>query len=64
MIIEPLYFLVVRLQIGSVIRELDVLCPLSYLHFHRVKSMGWSFVLFMQPRTRANILGNKVALCG
>jgi hypothetical protein len=64
MILEPLYFLVVRFQIGSVIRELDVLYPLSYLHFQRVKCMGCSFALFMQPRTRANVLGYQLVLCG
>jgi len=41
---------VVRFQIGSAIRELGVLFPSTYLHFQRVKSMGCSFALFMQPR--------------
>jgi hypothetical protein len=63
MILEPLYFLVVRFQIGSVIRELDVLYPLSYLQFQRVKSMGCSFALFMQPGTSANVHGKKVIFC-
>jgi hypothetical protein len=64
MILEALYFLVVRFQIGSVIKELDVLYPLSYLHFQRVKSVGWSFALFMEPRSRANVLGYYWGICG
>jgi Leucine-rich repeat (LRR) protein len=46
----PFSFLVVRFQIGSVIKELDALYALTYLHFQKVKSGGCSFALFMLPR--------------
>jgi hypothetical protein len=40
--------MVVRFQIGSGIRELDALYPLTCLHFQKVKSGGCLFALFKQ----------------
>jgi hypothetical protein len=46
--IVPLCSVVVRFQIGSTIRGLDLIrYPFKYLHFQRVKSRGCFFVLFV-----------------
>jgi hypothetical protein len=44
----PFSFMVVRFQIGSGIRELDALYPLTCLHFQKLKSGGCLFALFKQ----------------